>query len=191
MDKNKKTIEELILLYTNIMNYLKNCDINLILFYGSLLGCYRDNNFINMDDDIDVIISRSDYQILLQYIDKYKYSEIKIGMKNDDILQLFYNNIGPFDIYIFDFHNDDILLKWDGNLLFKQNDIFPVKPIFFNNFNIFIPNKIEYILLDIYGKNWKIPQIKEVDYKWENINNVRKNINNVRKNINKFYYKSF
>jgi phosphorylcholine metabolism protein LicD len=142
MGGNKKTKEELVILYNIIMNFLLNCDIQLVLFYGSLLGYYRDNNFINMDDDIDAIISRNDYYILLKYISENKDISINIGINNDSILQLFYNKMGPFDIYIFDYHNDDILIKWDGNLLFKKNDIFPLKKVLFNNFNIFIPNKI-------------------------------------------------
>lgn len=174
MGGNKKTKEELVILYNIIMNFLLNCDIQLVLFYGSLLGYYRDNNFINMDDDIDAIISRNDYYILLKYISENKDISINIGINNDSILQLFYNKMGPFDIYIFDYHNDDILIKWDGNLLFKKNDIFPLKKVLFNNFNIFIPNNTTDILLNIYGENWKIPQIKNVDYNWNDINNVRK-----------------
>ena len=50
------------------MEFLKNCNIKLILFYGSLLGYHRDNSFIDMDDDIDIIVSDDDYKILLEYV---------------------------------------------------------------------------------------------------------------------------
>ena len=175
MTKNKKTIEELTLLYTNIMILLQNCKINIILFYGTLLGFYRDNNFINMDDDIDVIISSDEYDILLTYLDSHlnKHPKIKIGIKTNDLLQLFYDNIGPFDIYIYNYDNDDILLPWDGNLLFNQKLILPIKQVFFCDFLVYVPNNIEEILFDIYGKNWKIPQTKNIDYNWSIITNVR------------------
>jgi hypothetical protein len=66
--------------------------------------------------------------------------------------------------------NNDILIRWDGNLLFKQSDIFPLKPLCFNEYNVFIPNKTETILAQIYGKKWNIPRSK--DYNWDNINTV-------------------
>jgi phosphorylcholine metabolism protein LicD len=174
MAGDKKNCIQLTLLYTKIMELLKNCNIQLILFYGSLLGYYRDNNFIDGDDDIDVIISNNDYDILLRYLYTNMDSNIKFGIKNGNIIQLYYNNIGPFDIYKFINYDDNILIKQDGNLLFNKQHIFPLKKILFNNFNIFIPNNSEKIILDTYGSNWKIPQIKGVDYHWDKINNVKK-----------------
>ena len=176
MTKNNKTINELNLLYTNIMEFLKNCNIKLILFYGSLLGYYRDNSFINMDDDIDVIISDNDFKILLAYIKNNNIAtyNIKIGINYPNLIQLFYNDIGPFDIYRYEYHNNDILIKWDGNLLYEKNIIYPLKQVKFNNYDIYIPNLTEKILLMTYGENWTIRQTKNIDYVWNNINTVRK-----------------
>ena len=131
MTGSKKSQTELNALYTNIMEFMKNCNIQLILFYGSLLGYYRENNFIEGDDDIDFIISENDYQILLQYLKTNKNSKIKIELNHNQLIQLFYNGIGPFDVYVYNNYNDDILLKWDGNLLFSKSDIFPLKPVLF------------------------------------------------------------
>ena len=171
----KKTIEELIKLYKNIMIFLKEANVELILFYGSLLGYYRNLEFINEDDDIDIIICRKDYDILKTYINSniHKYPEIKIGINNNSILQLFSDNVGPFDIYAFDNYNDDILIRWDGNLLFDTKDIFPIKTITFHDYNISIPSNTENILFQTYGKNWKIPQ-KKYNYNWRLINTVKK-----------------
>lgn len=69
----QKSIVELTILYKNIMNFLIKCidpSIDLILFYGSLLGYYRDSNFINLDDDIDIILSRAHFDILKTNIKK-------------------------------------------------------------------------------------------------------------------------
>ena len=177
MTGSKKSQTELNALYTNIMEFMKNCNIQLILFYGSLLGYYRENNFIEGDDDIDFIISENDYQILLQYLKTNKNSKIKIKLNHNQLIQLFYNGIGPFDVYVYNNYNDDILLKWDGNLLFSKSDIFPLKPVLFHKFNIFIPNNTEKIITDTYGQNWKTPQLKNIDYNWEEIHNVRKKHN--------------
>ena len=179
MAGKKRTIQELKLLYYFVMRFLKYCPIDIILFYGTLLGLYRDKNFIN-DDDIDVIVSRKNYILLKEYIDKniHNYSYISLGINNESIIQLYYNEIGPFDIYIYDNYTDNknidyILLRWDGNLLFEKQYIFPLKTISFNNFNISIPKHTKTILKQIYGKDWKIPQIKNKDYIWTEINTVK------------------
>ena len=169
-----KTRTQLTLLYTKIMEFLKKCNITIILFYGSLLGYYREKTFIEGDDDIDVIISENDHSILLKYLHVNKDSNINVGLNNQYIIQLYCDNIGPFDIYIFNNYNDNILLRHDGNLLFNKCDIFPYKPVCFNNFDVFIPNNTEKIIVDLYGSTWKTPQVKGVDYDWGKINNVKK-----------------
>jgi phosphorylcholine metabolism protein LicD len=176
MAGNKKTIKQLNLLYTIIMEFLKNCNIKLILFYGSLLGYHRDNSFIDMDDDIDIIVSDDDYKILLEYVknNNVAVNNIKIGINKQNLIQLFYNDIGPFDIYRYEDYNNDILIRWDGNLLYEKKLIYPLKQVKFNNYDIYIPNSPDEILLKTYGKNWITPQTKNIDYKWDNINTVRK-----------------
>jgi len=175
----KKSIAELTILYKNIMNFLQKCidpSMDLILFYGSLLGYYRDSNFINLDDDIDIILSRAHFDILKTNIKKniHLYPTIRIGIEKDDILQLYDGENGPFDLYQFDECGDDILMKWDGNLLFEKKHIFPLRRVSFHGATICVPNNIELLLLQIYGSNWKIPQIKNIDYCWKEINTVRK-----------------
>ena len=169
-----KTSTQLTLLYTKIMEFLKKCNITIILFYGSLLGYYRENRFIEGDDDIDVIISENDHSILLKYLYVNTDSNITVGLNNQHIIQLYCDNIGPFDIYIFNNYNNNILLRHDGNLLFNKCDILPYKKVCFNNFDVFIPNNTEKIIVDLYGSMWKTPQVKGVDYDWSKINNVNK-----------------
>jgi phosphorylcholine metabolism protein LicD len=172
-----KNIDELKTLYKNIMKFF--IDFNLkykfILFYGTLLGFYRENNFIENDDDIDVLIEREYYDNLLNYIDTNikNYPDISLGIKTDTIVQLFYKDIGPFDIYAFDEHNDNILLKWDGNLLFEKKNIYPLKVMKYYGYEICIPNNTEKILIETYGKDWNVPMPK-TEYEWVNINEVKR-----------------
>jgi hypothetical protein len=187
MTGHKKTIDQLIELYDKVMTFFNadNCGVNFILFYGSLLGYHRNGQFIQFDDDIDVIVPRTCREKLLQYIDTItpnKLNTIRVTLNNNDILQLCImdegveNKIGPFDIYFYDepANSNDILIIWDGNLLFKRCDIFPLRCIIFNGHPIFIPNNPGAILLDLYGRDWNVPKTKNVDYVWEKINTVRK-----------------
>jgi hypothetical protein len=179
--KNNYTREELTLLYTKVMQFLQKSEIKITLFYGSLLGYFRDNDFIENDDDIDVIVSRNDYNKLMNYLNINLPNEpsIKLGITHKNIIQLYHNHIGPFDIYIYDTHLNNILLKWDGYLLFDNNLIFELKPVIFKNIEIYIPSNIEKIIVLLYGLNWNVKQVKNVDYVWENVTTVKK-MNNTR-----------
>ena len=110
------------------MSIFVDSGITFILFYGSLLGYAREGNFIEGDDDIDVLVSRTQQSDLLKFIEENK---IKTKMVHTNIIQLFHEDIEPFDIYFYDELDDDILLKWDGNLLYSKTDIFPLIKITF------------------------------------------------------------
>ena len=69
----KKSSEELKELYINVLSIFETLNINFILFYGSLLGYYRDMDIIPWDDDIDVSMMFDDLFKLpkKQIIDNY------------------------------------------------------------------------------------------------------------------------
>lgn len=111
--KNSKSSETLRTLYENIMSFLSGCsEIKPILFYGSLLGYHRENNFINNDDDIDIILNQNDFDILQNYINNniINYSNIKLKTNKPNFMQLYCNNIGPFDIFAFNTYDTHIYI---------------------------------------------------------------------------------
>ena len=166
--KNRKT---LLLLYKFCCNIFKKNNLNFIPFYGTLLGIIREKNFIDGDDDIDILVNFKNYNKILKIIKKKK---IKTGKLNKNIIQLYTpTGKGPIDIYFYSRIGKDILIKWDGNLLYSQKHIFPLKKIVFKNEKITIPFDSNEILRQTYGKNYLIP-MKKNKYKWEKINNVKK-----------------
>jgi phosphorylcholine metabolism protein LicD len=187
MSGHKKTIAQLIELYNTIMTLFKSFaddfGVEFILFYGSLLGYHRDGQFIHHDDDIDVIAPLSCREKLLQYIRTANPNTVRITYNTIELLQLYIITndandaiIGPFDIYFYEdpSNSSDILIKWDGNLLFKKCDIFPTRNVVFNGHSILIPHNPAAILLELYGPEWVLPKTKNVDYVWEKITTVRR-----------------
>jgi hypothetical protein len=178
MTGKKHTTEQLIVLYKNIMEFLKDADITFILFYGSLLGYHRDGCFIENDDDIDVLIDRANFDKLRLYIQNNIEKYPNISSNNNTyyyILQLWFGDLGPFDIYPFEDHSSEhILIRWDGDLLYKKSEIYPINIVNIYGYNIGIPHNTEALMLETYGSNWKIPQTKHIDYEWDNITTVKR-----------------
>ena len=172
MAGDKKNLQQLNFLFIQIMKILSKTNIKFILFYGTLLGYIRNNEFIDGDDDIDVLMNRKDLPVLNKAINDN--TNITVINHRDYLIQLFYNDIGPFDIFIYDDRPKDILIKWDAWALYYRTLIFPLKPIKFKGYNVFIPQNSHIILQQNYGKDYIIPQRKNIDYDRNKINTIRK-----------------
>lgn len=168
MDKSKHSRDTLNKLYTFLMTKLPN--FNYILFYGSLLGLIREGDFIENDDDIDVLLSIKDRAKLINRLQQLR---LEITVNELSIIQFLIEGIGHIDVYFYEDRNTDILIKWDGNLLFSKNDIWPLRNTRFKNFFINIPYNSEKILEETYGANWRTPLDKS-SYDWNLITTVRK-----------------
>jgi phosphorylcholine metabolism protein LicD len=162
-EKLNKTLLFLITLLNN--NNIKNW----FVCYGTLLGLVRENSCIDKDDDIDIIIEKSNYDIIkkiliennfkLEYgrgIEKRKLYIIKTKSSSD------YSSI---DIYMGDYSNENVKDLWN-KLTIKQcfldteNKTFIEKK--WNGQNIYYPNNYERILINRYGKDWKIKKDKKI-----------------------------
>jgi len=173
MGGKAKTPDQLELLYGKIMEFLHGIDIEVILIYGTLLGYYRENNFINGDDDVDILVSRDDFNRLkdiafttnltIKNINVVRIFYTNTNIISDNILQFYYKGEGPFDVCAYDFYEDNVLIKEDS-LLYQTSDFFPLKKIFFRGFSVNIPYNIEKLLEITYGENWKVPLTKWKDY---------------------------
>ena len=66
------TLDEVKKVQLDILKYVdmicKKNNIQYSLAYGTLLGAVRHGGFIPWDDDIDIVLMRSEYDKLLQYL---------------------------------------------------------------------------------------------------------------------------
>lgn len=124
---------------------------------GTLLGIYRDNDFILHDTDIDIgVIASSNRQIqTLDYPIKY-FLEF-----NGKPMQIVYN-INGIDVDLWYWWDDleegkIINITKDGFWRMKNEIILPIQKYRWKDINIPVPNNIEEALLFQYA-DWKIPR---------------------------------
>jgi len=144
---------------------------------GSLLGAIRNNNMIKWDNDIDIGILYSDEGNLLK--NKHIFEQFNIRLQKNKRTKQYWqidnksNSLDDLDpnihIDIFMYENiDNILYNTDNRFKYPdmksghcntsydilQNELFPLKKIFFENIQINIPNKSDQILSKALGLDY-------------------------------------
>ena len=66
----KKLQNELLLMLIDVKSVCDSCQINYMLSGGSMLGAVRHQGFIPWDDDIDIMMLRSEYE---RFKDSFRY----------------------------------------------------------------------------------------------------------------------
>lgn len=166
MAGGKKTRAELHFLCRTILQFFHSTDIPFILFYGSLLGYTRDGQLIDQDDDVDVLMYRHDVERFRARMDMDSADDIpnipniRYGIQHDHILQLYYGEMGPFDVYIIDVDDEgNVRVPWE-NEVFYSHHMFPLRQVNFLDCVVYVPNNSAAILAQEYGPHWRIPMAK-------------------------------
>lgn len=74
VDKNRKKLWAILLdLYLQFEEVCKKHGLRWFFMYGGILGAVRHGGFIPWDDDIDIVMPRSDYQKFMQLKDEFQY----------------------------------------------------------------------------------------------------------------------
>lgn len=142
--------DKLVLMFIDIQNVCHNHGLTIMLGGGSALGCVRHQGFIPWDDDLDLMMPRSDYEIFKtifekelgekyilsapNYIGKAKARFPKIMMKNTTLKELTDINsalpCGIFlDIFLIESVPNNILYQkikglWCSFLMFASTQAF-------------------------------------------------------------------
>ena len=161
-EKLNKTLLFLITLLND--NNIKNW----FVCYGTLLGLVRENSCIDKDDDIDIIIEKSNYDIIKKILIENDFKLCyDYGIKNSKyiIKTKSTSDYSSIDIYMGDYNNENVKDLWN-KLTIKdcysdtENKTFIEKK--WNGQNIYYPNNYERILINRYGNDWKIKKDEKI-----------------------------
>ena len=149
---DKKIAEKLLVSFKDVMD--RN-NIKFILAYGTLLGAVREGDFIDHDEDIDVIILDEDRYRFLDLLFEFRKSGLEVGRYEPDLLSLVKD--GEYiDVYMF--KKGRFGLRTMGKVVVKEEFLIDTIKYDFKGLAFDIPkNYIKYLVYH-YGKDWKIPK---------------------------------
>ena len=105
-EETKEIHAALLELLINFDHICRDNDIHYSLHAGTLLGCIREQGFIPWDDDVDVSITRDEYEKLLLVLKNSQNKQFELDTDHNRFPQLWYktrsNQYVWLDIFIWD-----------------------------------------------------------------------------------------
>lgn len=136
------------------------------IMFGTLLGYERHKSIIPWDDDIDMCMRKSDFEIIKNKLDT---KDIALHMSSDTHYKVYYKDIKSDTAYKWSWPFVDIFLsipvgvghltipasnKLSGYKKYDVKDIYPLKPVFFEGKSVNIPNNSKSILEQNYKSDF-------------------------------------
>jgi len=159
---NKELNSQILL---DLHNFLNQNGIDHFLFFGTLLGAYRNNDYLSAD--IDIVVDYKDYWKFRNLIDHnvegWSYNciwrkEIALWKYGRKIDILFYDK-GIEDTSFYIYKKNNVTGRWhtEQRYVFKTKHLFPLRYIDCLDSQFLIPKCPEEVFDCYYGKDWKTP----------------------------------
>jgi len=150
---NKKNALQILI---DCTNFLEKKNISYFVMFGTLLGAVRDEDFIEYDNDIDLIVLDANIEKVKLCLDDFSKINLHPIRVQSDLISLFRNG-DYIDINFFK-------TNYHKNVICSDSYIFPYD-FFISTSKVTIrgnefssPIRPKELLLQIYGKDWRTPK---------------------------------
>ena len=158
---NQITLNKTLMFIIKLLN--DNNIMNWFIGYGTLLGIIRENSCIDGDDDIDIIIDKSNYDVVKQLLIKNGIElsdNFRINNSTDILKTKENNNYCTVDFYMASIDGKgNFKDKWEkvtwSECYNEKNEL--IQHMWNENI-LYLPFNYEKKLINRYGENWRIPQ---------------------------------
>ena len=154
---NQVQRDESISILMDIHRVLYERNIPFWIFFGTLLGIYRDGNVIDWDNDCDIAMLSEDFDSLVKCEESFK--EIgceEFGAEGKECVTIFRNH-GHCDIYFFKDKDKEDKRKCHHGIRLPKNTFSGTDVIEWNGRDWRLVNNVEKCLRIVYGEDWEIP----------------------------------
>lgn len=157
------------------------------IFFGTLLGLERDNKIIEWDDDIDFYVDSKERDALIGLLRSADIEAALDKWPNDtpyflQVERLVGDETGLIDFYFYDSDSDPkyIWEKWNFHghpdktarvIKIPKKAILPIERKTYAGIEVNVPAKTAYLCKFLYGRSWKRPLFKGVEYRTQIVNN--------------------
>lgn len=139
------------------MATMRKHGVRIELAFGSLLGAVRDHDFIDHDEDIDLIIFEEDKARFLDSLhDLYAEGFVVARSDRRGLISVIRKN-EYIDIYIFSKEEDEYLHC--SGIIIPTHFLSDTKEMVFKGETFLVPSELEEYLVFEYGENWMTPVV--------------------------------
>lgn len=163
---------------SNLIRFSKILNENNIFnfsFHGVMLGFHRNNDVLDIDDDIDFLINRDDCDKIMKLMESNKDYFCSVDIR-DKLVQycLIVDEVKTYvDLSFYEEKEDYLVDKWGikghasnelTHLHIPKNLIFDLTKVEYNGSHIFLPKEVAKLCEWLYGEKFETPMKKIGEY---------------------------
>lgn len=148
--------------------------LDLIVFYGTLLGIHRDGHPIDGDDDVDFLVHKDEVGTLYDFCYASERIQVRVYDERGPFLQVVFPDYPeiPVDFYGYGLSRRHLREKWNftggfASMIFflkiPKDTVLPATRVDSMS-NLYKPAEPENVCRTLYGSGWDSNQRKGLDY---------------------------
>jgi lipopolysaccharide cholinephosphotransferase len=149
-----------------------NANLRFVLFYGTLLGAVREHDFITHDEDIDVIMYKSDMEKFLTLLFTLRDRGFELARYESRGFLSIIRKGEYIDVYFYEEYPKDANLWYCCQDICKKEFVFDLIPYNFLGKEYYIPRNYIQYLEYYFGLDWQTP-IQIFDYNKSRISIIK------------------